>query len=216
MAFAVHHNTEPVYQNRTLAAWLRDDLAASSRQITFSSAIGNRWEVSESNTTLNATAEAMKHIGPDAIPFLVEWSQADDSPIRAKVVNWLNALKYVHIQVDSAGDRHAMAHLGFTLLGNNAKPAWPALIRLTSTRNSEHRYWAFYCLLACQPDRETLRPVVARLIHDPDTTLQFFAAHVFHDRFPEEAGAAGVYKILPFLKENPTNSPATNNSAPSK
>ncbi len=212
LAISVHRNTEPRYQGHTLTEWLHTGLKARSEHFNYQL---SGLQIPQPNPELEASS-AVKQIGPDAIPFLVEWSQADDTPIRTKVVNWLDMHTPLHFHVETAGERHAMAHLGFVLLGEQAKLALPSLIRLTQAPNSEHRYWAFYCLLACQPDRETLLPVLKRLIHDPDTTIQFFAAHVFHDRYPEEAEAAGVYKILPFLKEQSTNSATTAKPEPKK
>jgi len=213
LAIAIHRNTEPRHQGRTLTEWLHEGLKAQSEYGQY------RWterQNPQTNPDMKPITVAIKNIGPDVIPFLLEWSQVDDAPMRTKVVNWLDEHTPLHFHVQTAGERHAMARLGFLLLGDESKSALPALIRLTRARYSEHRYWAFYCLLACQPDRETLLPVLNRLVHDPDTTIQFFAAHVFHDRYPQEAEAAGVYKILPFLKEHSTNSASTTKPSPSK
>src|ERR1700722_18748227 len=143
LSLAIHRNTEPAYLNRTLTTWLREDLAGTSHSV--HNTFGAYWESRNGQTnppTLPPTATAIKQIGPVALPFLLEWSQADDTPMRMRVVNWLNLHTPVHFQVESAGARHAMAHLGFAMLGDEARSAWPDLIRLTDARNSEHRYWA--------------------------------------------------------------------------
>src|SRR5581483_7455941 len=101
---------EPRYQGRTLSEWIwvgTDHIETSP-------------EWSEANN-------AVKQIGTNAIPFLLEWVQAEDTPQKEKVVFWLNEHAPFHFHIESSADRRFAARMGFMMLGNESKPAWPAL-----------------------------------------------------------------------------------------
>ena len=84
------------------------------------------------------TVSALRHIGTNALPFLVRWIQYDEPRWRYSVyqVAWKlpPALRYSRagrwLLADRAQDRAKRAVAGFAFLGTNATPALPELKRL--------------------------------------------------------------------------------------
>ena len=141
----------------------------------------------------------MKQIGSNAIPLLLGWVQAEDSALKFKLIVWLREHPSIHLPIKAAADQKWMAYIGFMLLGSEAKPAWPVFIQWTYSTNQSRRFNALYCLIWSKADKETILPVLNRLIHDPDTDLKLFASQAFHFLYPQDAEAAGVYKMFPYI-----------------
>jgi hypothetical protein len=83
------------------------------------------------------------------------------------------------------------------LLGPAAKPAWPALIKLTHGTNGENRIVALSCLAESEAPKEILRPVLLDLIHDSNLDVKQLAAKMFRSCYPKDVEAASLYKASP-------------------
>ena len=199
LAFVYFHEREPRYQGRSLSEWIG---SVGSTQIT--------------DPDQQAASHALKQMAPEAIPFLLKWVEDENSPQMQKLIDWSEEHTSFHLMLNDARLDNEKAHRGFGLLGKEAKPAWPTFIQWTYSTNSGRRGLGFWCLAQASPDKDTLLPVLKRLIHDPDRGVQFSSASIFIKRYPEEAESNGVYKLLPSLKKNPTTSSVTNTPAPNK
>src|SRR5581483_5885513 len=159
LAIACFRAREPRYQGRTLSEWIESTRHCSETE--------PQWQ--------NAS-HAVKQMASNAIPILLDWVRSEDSPQKAKDIYWINENAPFHFHVRRASERRDAASTGFSLLGSDAKPAWPALVDLTFSRIPELRYDAFWCLVFSEADNATLLPVLTRLVHDPDGVVQKTAA----------------------------------------
>jgi hypothetical protein len=190
LVFVLYPAKEPSYEGRNLSEWIEDVKKSPHTEL-----------------EVQAASHALKQMAPDAIPILLKWVQAKDEPAaEIKLKIWLMQLTHSHSRILRSKPVDYIrndAFFGFQLLGSEAKPAWPVLIQWTSSADKERRLWAFECLAASKPDKETFLPVLTRLFQDPDKQIQEAVAYVYHDQYPQDAETAGVYKVYPFLKNQP-------------
>jgi len=168
VVIAISGAREPCYQDRPISDWM--EVARPHQEVYFDPQTDAAWQ---------STSDAVKQMGQDAIPFLLKWAQAHQSPLEEKLCYGLN--KYLHFRLPTRWElwnRNMMAISGFTMLGNEAKPAWPRLIRLTYDAEWERRYVALWCLFGSRPDKETFLPVLLRLSHDPNQRIQQHASYM--------------------------------------
>jgi hypothetical protein len=206
LAVAIFRAREPRYEGRTLTQWIKDGESAYEQFINNPNVDPLHPEI---DPAWRAANHALKHMSPEAIPLLLKWVQMKDSPSTSRTIAWLdNNLSFDLI--GPALNRRLIAVAGFRLLGSEARPAWPALIQLTQSTAHQVRLTAFFCLTETKPDKETLVPVLLRLIHDPNVGIQFAVSHEFFDRYPQDAEAAGVKEIFSALEKLRTSQPSTN------
>src|SRR5581483_11246283 len=187
LAIACFRAREPRYQGRTLWEWIENSYSAYCK---FIKKPGADRSHPESDPDYLAASRAVQQMGPDAIPFLLRWVQAKDPPLKLKLIYWLDEHPSLHFKFRSDHDRNFVAVLGFSLLGNKAKPAWPFLVKLTYAPDADLRSRACGCLAGSKADKETLLPVFLRLIHDPDQRVRIWTANDFRYRYPQDAEAA--------------------------
>lgn len=149
-------------------------------------------------------------MAPNAIPLLLKWVQVKDSPLKLKMILWMDQHPAIPSLFKPAEEYHLMAVAGFELLETDAEPAWPVLIQLTCTSGVECRSTALACLAETMPDRGTMLLVLLRLIHDQDKHVQEQSSYILHASYPQDAEASGVYKMFPEFKSRPINRSATN------
>jgi hypothetical protein len=104
---------EPVYQDRRLSEWLRDfdDTAHPERQA--------------------GAAEAVRHIGPPAVPFLIEQlSEAKTKQFRAEQEAWHERQSASDTDIPRPPNPRHEAMAALDALGSQAATALPALQRL--------------------------------------------------------------------------------------
>lgn len=208
VTIAIFRSREPRYQGRTLTQWLEAGEIASvqiysrsSRGQTVEGTVAPAWQ---------EASNAVRQMAPDTVPLLVKWFQAEDSAIKVKLADWLRQHPSMHFQIASAESRRGLAMVGFRLLGSEARPAWPALVKLTDAPDTKLRILALRSLYDSNADPEILLPVLLHLIHDPQFGLQVTAANLLHQRFPEEAEATDIYERFPNLKHISTERSITN------
>jgi hypothetical protein len=103
----------PVYHGKPLALWL---------QTYTSSARGSReW---------NEADEAVRHIGTNAIPVLLHLIHAKDSTLKLRLAALAKKQRLIKIHFVPAAARNVQASRAFIVLGDSAKGAVPALVRM--------------------------------------------------------------------------------------
>src|SRR5690349_4989222 len=122
LAMAICRTGEPRYQGRTLTEWIKIGNAAQDRFMANPDADHAR---PESDPGLQRARRAFKHMAPEAIPLLLSWVQAKDSPAKVRVMIFFDEHPWLLVRLLAAEDRNDAAQLGFMLLGNEARPAWP-------------------------------------------------------------------------------------------
>jgi hypothetical protein len=110
---------EPVYQGKSLRVWLRE------------------YPLGENTGTSKMAEDAVRHIGTNAIPTLLEMLVAKDSKLKdlwdrhiPKLQFLPSWVRYPHWHNYDARTVNIEAHLGFKILGADAKQAVPALMKL--------------------------------------------------------------------------------------
>ncbi|MBU6401076.1 MAG: hypothetical protein KGS61_12205, partial [Verrucomicrobia bacterium] len=103
---------EPVYQGRPLSQWLADLDPDQPKEV-------------------RAHAhEAIRQIGTNAIPVLMEWFRARDSRLKLRLMELSRKQHLLHLHFTSAHDRCRRAYRACRILGPAAKPVIPGMIEL--------------------------------------------------------------------------------------
>ena len=105
---------EPAYQGRTLTAWLRDiepnNPAAVGRGV--------------------QAQQAVRQIGSNAIPRLLQLLRAHDTKLKTDIVTWLQDQSGKYLGDSQASARWLMAARGFRALGKEGESAVPELRKI--------------------------------------------------------------------------------------
>jgi hypothetical protein len=62
---------------------------------------------------------AVRQIGTNAIPILLQWISAKDGPIKTKMVTWISNHPWVPFRIESSVDKNMLAVSGFWILGKS-------------------------------------------------------------------------------------------------
>jgi HEAT repeat protein len=149
---------EPRYQGISLSGWLR-----AYRPIGATASAASREQ---------QAADAVRHIGTNALPFLVSWIQDYENPPPWKV----RLLRYVWKLASPAREslletiskrvlRAERAAWGFEILGEAARPAIPDLLRVADQGNPASSYLATSALAFLGKDG--LLPLLALMTNSP-------------------------------------------------
>jgi hypothetical protein len=162
--------SEPVYRGKTLSAWLDE-----------------RYEPYPGSVVLTKEAEgAVRAIGTDAIPWLMNWLRASDS-LGNKIASTVVTRLGVPLRVPGSYEMQTRAAYGLAALGPVAKPVFPeiAMIALNDAQNEGQRVNAINALTNC--DANTMRLLAAGL-KNPDLNIRLRAiSALFHIRVaPDE------------------------------
>jgi hypothetical protein len=110
---------EPKYDERTLSEWIKDSAPRLSPDPEQTRAI-----------------EAVRHIGTNGLPWLIKWTGHKDKPALFKPKSlpaWIPSgiSTYIFENVSGQGCRQ-LAYDGFHILGEEARPAVPDLLRMAA------------------------------------------------------------------------------------
>lgn len=109
-------NDEPVYEGRKLSEWLDDSRKYADPSSQLEAELGER------------ANQAVLAIGTNAVPFLLEWIQYQDSTARKMITGWVRRVNLEFARDLSNESKHFMRGLeGFSILGNQAVIAKPDL-----------------------------------------------------------------------------------------
>lgn len=117
LIFVVSHAFEPTYQNRSLTSWLEQ-----YEESRYGNSPADAARFRESR-------HAVAQIGTNGIPRLLEMVQARDMPFKRSIHALLLKCNISRWQPKYAWDFHKLAVRGFVVLGTNATPAVPRLIK---------------------------------------------------------------------------------------
>jgi hypothetical protein len=110
---------EPVFEGRPLTSWLDHHVASSAASPPYGSP---GWKKAD---------EAVRHIGTNAIPTLLEMIRAKNRPpFVLKLMEMARGLGLTKMRYRYAMPRHEEAEYAFEMLGTNAVSAVPELIRI--------------------------------------------------------------------------------------
>lgn len=198
----------PFYHGRSLKAWLQD----FTNPLRHASGIPLQNLSAEMGARMEGAQRAVKAIGTNAIPTLLEYVRAKDSGVTHMVAAPIGPRSFVGDWFPSAGEKHAMAQAGFTILAKDALPAQSALVALTKDSDPTVRLTAFECLFfIVQPDYKSLTTILVPFGHDPDHYNRERAAEHMRTYValiaPDEAEKAGVYEAFPELRSSTAPGP---------
>ncbi len=183
---------EPSLHGRTLTEWIVESATA------YANFRGPKGTDPRNQTARNS----VKTIGTNGIPTLLKMLQAKDAPLKARLISWANQGR-TPIHFRDAKETQSLAHDGFAILGKDAADATPGLIRLARDTDPKVSHRALFCLPLVNPDKESLLPILTRIIHDPAFhIIQLNAASLLRGSYPDEAEAAGVYDAFPAFRPN--------------
>jgi len=113
---------EPVYQGKTLTYWLSDFWPGRNP---------TREKVEQDKL-------AVRQVGTNAIPVLLQWICAKDGPFKQKMVMWIDRHRWVPFRLESSVDKNMLAVSGFSILGKSqAGSAIPALVEIIRNGGGE-------------------------------------------------------------------------------
>ena len=113
---------EPVYQGKTLTYWLSDFWPGRN----------------PTPEKLEQDKFAVRQIGTNAIPILLQWISVKDDPFKAKMVTWISSHPRVPFRIESGVDKNMLAVSGFQILGKSqAAAAVPALVEIVKNGGGE-------------------------------------------------------------------------------
>jgi hypothetical protein len=154
---------EPVFNGKPLTAWAQQ----------YGS---NNW-TRRKDLALEAEV-AVRQIGTNAIPFLLDLMRARDSDLKKRLRKHLPQKWHdpLHLNDDSGKVRRIGAH-GLAALGTNAPTAVPALIELaTQHPDDDGRYIAVFALRTLGPAAEGAIPFYIQSLTNKDNTIRNEAA----------------------------------------
>jgi hypothetical protein len=171
LAAVILPSGEPVYQGKTLSAWL-ERYSGNGGPV-------QPYEIEEARA--EATT-AVRHIGTNGIPCLLRMAATEDSPVKKwllRVPASMRVAKYLVSQPlflrwatkSALGPSNACT--GFRLLGPDAKSATPGLIHIMRNgKNSMARIYALLALEAIGPAAENAIPALIENFKDPFLELR--------------------------------------------
>ena len=112
IAYEILRPHEPVYHGKTFSEWLAD------------------YDGTNPNADEVKAKLAITRIGSNAVPVLIEWMRAKDSPVKLWMANLLRKQTVIKFHFQFASDYHNRALKCFEILGPVGKSAIPDLVGL--------------------------------------------------------------------------------------
>jgi hypothetical protein len=170
--FFSRNDPEPVYQGKTLSAWLKgyNPLAygpASTPQ---------QWKdhVSAYQTNVSAANDAMHHIGTNAIPFLCRMLREQDPPLKTKLVGLIRRHHFFETSFTLATERNHQAGSAIEALGDLAANAVPELIEMYKQKRYQRS--VLLCLDASAPASRAAMPILMAATTNADSAVRLYSA----------------------------------------
>ncbi len=160
LAWLVFRPREPVYEGKTLSAWLIEYHT-------------NRWPSDVEAKT------AIRHFGTTAAPVLLKMMSTRESPVRLKLLALVPKQYQARFHLQTANDytrrisnSRRVGASGFVALGENARPFVPQLIALLEDKNKDVRYLAVFTLRCLGPVAKDALPALTNCLADPDFAVR--------------------------------------------
>jgi hypothetical protein len=104
---------DPIYNGKKLTVWIHTYTTAGRF-----SRVGNEAD------------DAVRHIGTNCIPVLLKMLSQKDSALKLRVFEWVRKQRLIKIHFVPAAVRNREASMAFIVLGDGAKGAVPALVKM--------------------------------------------------------------------------------------
>ena len=159
-AWVVLRPHEPVFEGQPLSLLLNE--ANRNRGL----AAGYFTGVSppESQIPRMRAERALRALGTNALPILVEMAGTRSSPFRRVVGGMADDAQMGFLHLPPQQGKHETAVWGMRLFGREARPAVPALTRLLSDRDPEVQWAAAECLAGIGPEAAEAVPALVRML----------------------------------------------------
>jgi HEAT repeat protein len=186
---------EPVYQGKRLSVWLEQQYT-------------NHWSAGRDGELDKQTEAALKRIGTNALPLLLEMLHARDTTLKQVLMRWAAKRSLVHFNLISADQRRQEAILGYEALGPLACAQVPSLINALINDPSLHvRQAAASALAGIGPEARLAAPALFRATKDKDNVVRnnsFWALrHILPDpQLTIPVLIAGLDDPFPAAREN--------------
>jgi hypothetical protein len=174
IGWQVLRGREPVYEGKGLTVWLEEYLAAD-----------NPFPVTEEKTaTMGRAGIAIRHMGTNAVPFLMEMARAKDSVPKRLIEIIARHQSLIRWQLRTDHEKRQMAVFGFYALGSIGNEAIPALVTLLHDQDSDVRLSAADCLGNIGPEAKIAVPLLLPFVNDTnrivawDTTVNLGRIHM--------------------------------------
>ncbi len=152
---------------------------------------------------------AIKAIGTNALPYLLEALRREDWPMRKYVVAWVSEHKWLKSKVKlppSADEIRGRALDAITWLGPAAKPALPDILPLVTNQNYQVKINALFAIRSIGPDAQLVRPVVPGMMQslgDTNWTMRLAAVNALAAlRPPPPEAVPALVRLLNDSNEN--------------
>ena len=156
IAWQVLRQREPVYQGKQLSFWLERLNPAAANQ-----------------EEADRAQQAIRHIGTDALPFLAERLQAQDTRLKRLMMTWADRQKLVHFHFKSAEQRQHQALFGYQALGPLASAQVASLSDiLTNAPTARVRVVAAWALEYIGPEARLAAPALFRAAQDTNVFVR--------------------------------------------
>jgi HEAT repeat protein len=150
------HPNEPFYNGKPLSVWL--DIYGLS------------------GTYEPGRDEALRHIGTNAIPTLLQMLRAKDSPLKTKCIQFLNSQHLVRIKILPASLKNNEAFFAFAVLRADAKNAVPDLTQIYDEKISlESQISTAVSIGAIGPDAKSAIPSLLRGLTSTNERVRYSA-----------------------------------------
>lgn len=158
-AWLVLRPHELAFEGQPLSGVLQD-LYAKGRYVNYSS---GAWGLYPGPAKLQAE-RAVRTLGTNALPLLLRWAGTGFSGFRNVVGIMARNPPFDYLHLPPQEGKHELAAWAFKLLGPDARPAVPALVRLLHAREPEVRISAAACLAGIGPAAREAVPDLIKLL----------------------------------------------------
>ena len=162
---------EPVYKGKRLSAWLEPN----------------------SVTAGQATEDAVRQAGTNAIPTLLRMLRAKESPMKINLMRLVQKQHIFKVHYSPAWELNSMGSFGFSVLGTNAQSAVPELIEIANRNISPHSQTCAIFSLGCiGPSAKAAVPSLLRWAVTNANRTAPFATDALFRIDPAAAAKAGI------------------------
>ena len=170
---------EPLYQGKRLSVWLEIAYKAKWSR--------THWPDNERpEQALMQAMQAIRHIGTNALPVLIDMLHAQDSRLKEVMMTWAQKQKLVHFHFKSADQRRWEAVWGYEALGPLARAQVPSLSdTLTHDPSAEVRRAAACALGYIGPKARLAAPALFRATKDMDAGVRTCAVEALGRILPD-------------------------------
>lgn len=175
-----------LYQGKRLSQWVLD----------FEPKAGSAAEVKASERAEGA----IRQLGKKTLPLLIDWLQLEDTSFDRTARDILRAL-HLRNSGPTSNRKRERAYEVLRMLGEEAKPAIPKLIKCLDSKPSPTRAHAAQLLASLGPHAQEAVPHVTRLLDDDSGFVRGQAAQALGTFGPLAASA--VPKLIRMLAEYP-------------